>query len=80
MSDWVQKIEDTIEDELNNSDQCSHSIALPYGRIASELRKAKADGMREAAGFIEDAPRDRQLSQICNDIFLRASAIEKGTE
>ena len=42
--DWADIIEREIEDEMNNSVQCEQFISLPHGRVAAELRIAKAEG------------------------------------
>lgn len=67
---------------------CESSLEPAYGphsKIAAALRKAKADGMREASEFIaggsflhDKAPGKLFADQICPKLSARASQIEKG--
>ena len=68
--DWADEIENRIADEY-----ASHGAILAAdadGMIAAALRKAKADGMREAAGYAFTSYR-----VALNDL---ADKIEKGKQ
>jgi hypothetical protein len=53
---------------------------IPYHQkvIAAALRKAKADGLREAANHVSKAPTGGMQSWTANEIRIMADQIEKG--
>lgn len=72
--DWADEIEIKIADEYG-----SHGAVLAAdadGMIAAALRKAKADGMREAADMMQEWPAKYQPDRA--RLYIRASQIEKG--
>ena len=79
MTDWADDIAGRLQDDLDNSDQCEHHVALPYG-LAPALRKAKADGMRMASELCgsDNYFPDHDRWFLEHRLFEQADKIEKG--
>jgi hypothetical protein len=79
--DWADEIAmETVRREIGEG---TYSVEIDM--FASALRKAKADGMREAADFIaggsflhDKAPGKIWADQVCPKLNARASQIERG--
>lgn len=79
--DWAQK----IVDEFYGFDWCERSTDEDKAIFLATVRKAKADGLREAADFIaggsflhDKAPGKIWADQVCPKLNARASQIERG--
>ena len=77
MMDWADEIERSIAESYSSLGE--YLAGYDDGKIAAALRKAKADGMREAADLtLQGFGHRGTLFEAAHQIRIRANQIEKG--
>lgn len=78
MMDWADEIANQILDGSDHEALTIFASESDRVKIAAALRKAKADGMREAVEIVDMAPQHLMQRQTLDYLRARAAEIEKG--